>query len=104
MTTAPRARTDWQKAVDMRISDHATRLSQIEQNQAVYIALSDERRKVMDERFTRVDSSIAATERALGDEIRTLKSIIARLNWIIITTFASAIVGSVVVDKFGLFH
>lgn len=101
--TTPRARTDWQKAVDMRISDHSARLSQIEQNQAVYIALSDERRKVMDERFTRVDQSIESTRKDIGDDVKALKTIIARLNWIIITTVVTAVLGSVVVDKFKLF-
>lgn len=96
--TTPRARTDWQKAVDMRIADHTTRLSQIEQNQAVYIALSDERRKVMDERFTRVDQSIADTKKDIGDDIRTLKGIMARLNWILITTVLTAVLAGVVVN------
>lgn len=96
--TTPRARTDWQKAVDMRIADHNSRLSSIEQNQAVYIALSDERRKVMDERFTRVDQSIEATKKDLADDVRGLKNIIARLNWILVTTVLTAVLAGVIVN------
>lgn len=96
--TTPRARTDWQKAIDMRIADHNSRLSAIEQNQAVYVALSDERRKVMDERFTRVDQSIEATKKDLAEDVRGLKNIIARLNWILVTTVLTAVLAGVVVN------
>lgn len=98
----PRARTDWQKAIDMRIADHNQRLSSIEQAQAVTIALGDERRKQMDERFTRVDNMIADTKKDLAEDMRGLKGIISRLNWIIITTVTVAVLGTVVVDKIKL--
>ena len=100
--TTPRARTDWQKAIDMRIADHNQRLSSIEQAQAVTIALGDERRKQMDERFTRVDNMIADTKKDLADDMRSLKSIISRLNWIIVTAVIGAVLSSVVFDKIKL--
>lgn len=99
MTTTPRGRTDWQKVIDMRIADHTQRLSSLEQNQAVYLALSDERRKQMDERFTRVDNMIADTRKDIGEDVRGLQAVISRLNWLVISAVVTGFIGLLLLDK-----
>jgi hypothetical protein len=74
-------RTEWEKLVNTRLSDHEQRLTEHEKEQAVYKALADEQRFHLNERFNRVQDNITQTKKDLTEDIASIKSGINRVTW-----------------------
>lgn len=73
-------RTEWQRAVDSVLHKHGQRLTQIEQTEAVYKALSDERTRHLDDRFNRLED---AQEKAAQRNDEKFSKIDANISWIV---------------------
>lgn len=76
-----RGRTEWQKLVDDKLKDHDRRLTEAEKEQAVYMALSEEQRKFVMDRFNRVQDNINSTRQDLTHDITSIKTGINRVLW-----------------------
>jgi uncharacterized protein YpuA (DUF1002 family) len=76
-----RGRTEWQKLVDDKLKDHDRRLTEAEKEQAVYMALSEEQRKFVMDRFNRVQDNINSTRQDLTHDITSIKAGINRVLW-----------------------
>lgn len=81
MTVRPR--TDWQKHIDQLVREQGTKIVQLEQNQAVYLALDKERGKHLDQRLTDIDDAIAGTKKALTDEVASIRGAVSKMLWVI---------------------
>lgn len=81
MTTRPR--TDWQKYIDTLVREYGVKLNQIEQDQAVYIALDKERSKHLDKRFTDIDAAIKNSKDTLTEQISSIRGAVAKMLWVI---------------------
>ena len=82
MTTV-RGRTEWQKFVDAKLTDHDKRLTAQEKANAVYQALQEEQRKYLNDRFNRTQDNINNTKADLSNEIMSIKSGVNRMLWIV---------------------
>lgn len=78
-----RGRTEWQKLVDAKLSDHDKRLTEAEKEQAVYKALAEEQREFVMDRFNRVQDNINQTKTDLTEDISSIKSGINRVLWVV---------------------
>ncbi len=75
------SRTEWEKLVNSRLTDHEQRLTEHEKEQAVYKALASEQRYHLNERFNRVQDNITQTRKDLSEDIASIKSGINRVTW-----------------------
>lgn len=76
-------RTEWQKFVDAKLSDHDKRLTEQEKANAVYQVLQEEQRKYLNDRFNRTQDNINSTKKDLTDQITSIRSGINKMLWIV---------------------